>query len=107
MSLRLGPITLAGQARLRGGMEPSPGDYDRFRRSAHFMMLYFSGVCAACFLVLTMTGVLHDRPDAEHAALICLGTAALTGALACAAERAARAQDRRNARTAHRAGETI
>ena len=31
------------------------------------MMLYFSGVSAACFLVLTITGVLSDMPDVEQA----------------------------------------
>ncbi len=61
------------------------------------MMLYFSGVSAACFLVLTITGVLSDMPDVEQGALICLGAAAVAGAIAWAAERAARAQDRRNA----------
>ncbi len=71
------------------------------------MMLYFSGVASACFLVLTVTGVLHHMPDVEQAALICLGTAAITGAIACAAERAARKEDRRNARLAQGAGESI
>jgi len=71
------------------------------------MMLYFSGVAAACFLVLTITGVLRHMPDVELAVLICLGAAALAGAVACAAERAARAQDRRNERSAQGARESI
>lgn len=71
------------------------------------MMLYFSGVSAACFLVLTVTGVVRDMPDVELAALICLGAAAVAGAVACAAEHAARVQDRRNARPAQGAVESI
>jgi hypothetical protein len=71
------------------------------------MMLYFSGVSAACFLVLTITGVLSDMPDVEQGALICLGAAAAAGAIAWAAERAARAQDRRNLGPAPGAGDSI
>jgi hypothetical protein len=63
------------------------------------MMLYVLGVSAACFLVLTITGVLRDIPDAERAASIYLSVAALAGVVAWAAERSARAQDRRNSKT--------
>ena len=62
------------------------------------MMLYVLGVSAACFLILTITGVLRDIPDAEQAASIYLGVAALAGVVAWAAERSARAQEGRNAR---------
>jgi hypothetical protein len=68
------------------------------------MMLYFLGVTAACYLVLTVTGVLRDMPDVERAASICLSVAALAGAVAWAAERAARAQDRREARAERASG---
>lgn len=71
------------------------------------MMLYFSGVSAACFLVLTLTGVLRDMPDVELAALIALGAAAVAGAVACAAEHAARAQDRRTSGSAQGTPESI
>jgi hypothetical protein len=53
------------------------------------MMLYVLGVSAACFLILTITGVLRDIPDAEQAASIYLGVAALAGVVAWAAARAA------------------
>jgi hypothetical protein len=46
-------------------------------------------------------------PDVEQGALICLGAAAVAGAIAWAAERAARAQDRRNAGPAPGAGDRI
>jgi hypothetical protein len=71
------------------------------------MMLYFSGVAAACFLVLTMTGVLSDVPDVEQGALICLAAAAVAGGIAFVAEVAARAQDSRNAGPARDARENI
>ena len=75
-----------------------PGAYEvRFAGSVA-MMLYVLGVSAACFLVLTITGVLRDIPDAERAASIYLSVAALAGVVAWAAERSARAQDRRNSK---------
>jgi hypothetical protein len=61
------------------------------------VMLYVLGVSAACYLVLTVTGVLRDMPDAERAASIYVGVAALAGVVAWAAERSARAQERRDA----------
>ena len=60
------------------------------------MMMYALGVSAACYLVLIITGVLQDMPDAERAASICVSLAALAGVVAWAAERSARAQDARN-----------
>ena len=59
------------------------------------MMMYVLGVSAACYLVLTITGVLRDMPDAERAASIYVSVAALAGVVAWAAERSARAQDQR------------
>ena len=61
------------------------------------MMLYVLGVSAACYLVLTITRNLQDMPDAERAASIYLSVACLAGVVAWAAERSARAQERRNA----------
>jgi hypothetical protein len=75
-----------------------PGAYESAFRGVKPMMLYVLGVSAACFLVLTLTGVLRDMPDAERAASIYLSVAALAGVVAWAAERSARAQDRRNSK---------
>lgn len=61
------------------------------------MMLYVLGVSAACFLVLTVTRSLQEIPDAERAASIYLSVACLAGVVAWAAERSARAQERRDA----------
>jgi hypothetical protein len=57
------------------------------------MMLYTLGVSAACFLILTITGVLRDMPDAERAASLYISVAALAGVVAWAAERAARSRE--------------
>jgi hypothetical protein len=59
------------------------------------MMLYTLGVSAACFLILTITGVLRDMPDAERAASLYISVAALAGVVAWAAERAARSKEHR------------
>ena len=75
-----------------------PGAYEVRFPGVKPMMLYVLGVSAACFLVLTITGVLRDIPDAERAASIYLSVAALAGVVAWAAERSARAQDRRNSK---------
>jgi hypothetical protein len=68
-------------------------------------MLYVLGVSAACYLVLTVTGLLRDMPNAERAGSIYLGVAALAGVVAWAAERSARAQERRDG-VAERAAES-
>jgi hypothetical protein len=66
------------------------------------MMLYVLGVSAACYLVLTATGVLREMPDAERAASIYVSVAALAGVVAWAAP--ARGAWRRQRPTSSRSG---
>lgn len=61
------------------------------------MMMYTLGVSAACYLVLTLTGVLSEMPHAEKAASLYISVAALAGVVAWAAERAARSEEQRTA----------